>query len=599
MKTVKRLVCIALSAALVISLSPLAFPDAYAADRSQYITSLTVSPSTVEANGKVRVDVTFSDGSPGTHVFQGGDTIVVTWPSGGEAYLHGYASEIPLVSSGGVTYANVSVTAAGAVVTFNDAVNDLYDVNGSFYFELLAKNVTDTTEQDTKVVTVTGGSRTADVTIIKPASGSGSGTGGEPPDFRKQADEIGGGWTHIDGIEGWVMTLDPDDPTYTQWMLTANEGQKTIISDITITDTLGQGQAIDTSWAHLYSRGRYSKNYQGTVAEVKAAFEADFPGSSLAFDSAGNLSWVITRSASDGTAWYLRYRCRITDFSLLTLQNSADIYWTGGDGRTYSGHDESQFANVQQGGDVGVTPRGSVKITKLVEGTDVPVKGVKFKLDVLEGDSWHNVATLTTGRDGKASKDALLLGHYRLYEVSAPAYVVPAHTIDDPYEFDLDPNDPVLQNYELTIENEIVRADVTARKKWLAADGSVDESEHPTIYFMLMRSVGGGQAEPVGDILPLDDGVLSVTWEDLLKFDAYGHRYVYTVREVDEEGNDLTVDGYDKTESGLTVTNRMPKPPGGPATGDTGGGIVSWLLVLFASAALLAGLLAKTSRGRP
>ena len=349
-----------------------------AANAGDYITKLTVAPSLVENYGKVRVEVAFSDGSPDEHVFHGGDTIAISWPTAGDGVLKGYSATIPLISQDGVTYGEVKVTPAGAAIVFNAPVNDLYDVNGSFYFELLALNNADTTEEDTQIATIVAGSKTADVSIHKAASGTT--VGGDLPDFRKQADSIGGGYTYVEG-KGWVMSLDPEDPTYTQWILTANENHQEIRSDIVISDSIGAGQRLDRSFLYVYSDGNITSSLTGSVDSVAASWNAAHPNSRLSLSDNGGLSWRIDQATATGTYWCMVYRCEITDFSQAYYENAADIYWTAPDGTAFSAHDEASFANVSQGGDVTGLPRGVLQVTKRVEGTQMVVSGVTFVIE--------------------------------------------------------------------------------------------------------------------------------------------------------------------------------------------------------------------------
>ena len=349
-----------------------------AANAGDYITKLTVAPSLVENYGKVRVEVAFSDGSPDEHVFHGGDTIAISWPTAGDGVLKGYSATIPLISQDGVTYGEVKVTPAGAAIVFNAPVNDLYDVNGSFYFELLALNNADTTEEDTQIATIVAGSKTADVSIHKAASGTT--VGGDLPDFRKQADSIGGGYTYVEG-KGWVMSLDPEDPTYTQWILTANENHQEIRSDIVISDSIGAGQRLDKSFLYVYSDGNITSSLTGSVDSVTASWNAAHPNSRLSLSDNGGLSWRIDQATATGTYWCMVYRCEITDFSQAYYENAADIYWTAPDGTAFSAHDEASFANVSQGGDVTGLPRGVLQVTKRVEGTQMVVSGVTFVIE--------------------------------------------------------------------------------------------------------------------------------------------------------------------------------------------------------------------------
>lgn len=131
-------------------------------------------------------------------------------------------------------------------------------------------------------------------------------------------------------------------------------------------------------------------------------------------------------------------------------------------------------------------------------------------------------------------------------------------------EVDSDGNDFVPENYEkseeaLTVTNTYTKKDVTATKVWIGGS-----SPRPTIWFELYRQIEGGELEKAdAEIIELADGTEEVIWEDLDKTDENGNEYTYSVKEVDEEGNDFVPNGYSKSEEGLTVTNTR-RTTGGP-----------------------------------
>ena len=101
---------------------------------------------------------------------------------------------------------------------------------------------------------------------------------------------------------------------------------------------------------------------------------------------------------------------------------------------------------------------------------------------------------------------------------------------------------------------------VTANKVW--KDLPSGWTEHlPTIWFKLYRSVEGGTAEAVPGLAmqKLPAGVTQVSWNGLEKYDPDGKLYVYSVKEVDENGDDYEPKYFEKTEKGLTITNAFIK----------------------------------------
>ena len=106
-----------------------------------------------------------------------------------------------------------------------------------------------------------------------------------------------------------------------------------------------------------------------------------------------------------------------------------------------------------------------------------------------------------------------------------------------------------------TVTNTYQKKDVEANKVW---EGELKDGEkRPTIYFKLYRKIKDGEEIEVQDQKPeeLSDGTTKVTWKNLDRFDEKGNEYIYSVKEVDKDGDDFTPEGYTKKEDGLTVTN--------------------------------------------
>jgi hypothetical protein len=110
--------------------------------------------------------------------------------------------------------------------------------------------------------------------------------------------------------------------------------------------------------------------------------------------------------------------------------------------------------------------------------------------------------------------------------------------------------------------NEIIYT--TATVTWV--NGPVTR---PTIWLKIYQQVGvNGTPEPVTytPLKELDSSTTEVTWRGLYDKDEFGNPYIFTVREVDAEGNDWTPDNYTKVENGLNVTNTYVIPTNGKAT---------------------------------
>ncbi|HHT45343.1 MAG TPA: Cna B-type domain-containing protein [Fastidiosipila sp.] len=78
----------------------------------------------------------------------------------------------------------------------------------------------------------------------------------------------------------------------------------------------------------------------------------------------------------------------------------------------------------------------------------------------------------------------------------------------------------------------------------------------------MQRAIGENtpQDVPGAPIVKLE-GVLEAVWSDLDKMNESGDAYIYSVVEVDADGNRLVLEDYEKTENGLTVTNTYVASP--------------------------------------
>lgn len=111
-------------------------------------------------------------------------------------------------------------------------------------------------------------------------------------------------------------------------------------------------------------------------------------------------------------------------------------------------------------------------------------------------------------------------------------------------------------------ENEVIYT--TATKTWV--DGP---ESRPTIWLRLYRQVGAtGTPELVPNAVwkALTSGTTEVSWRGLEQTDDQGEPYIFTVREVNVNGDPFTPENYIKEEEGLNVTNTYVIPANGKAT---------------------------------
>ncbi|VHF15457.1 fibronectin binding protein [Streptococcus pyogenes] len=123
--------------------------------------------------------------------------------------------------------------------------------------------------------------------------------------------------------------------------------------------------------------------------------------------------------------------------------------------------------------------------------------------------------------------------------------------------------EPVIESLPWTSLKPIAQKDITAKKIWVDAP-----KKKTIIYFKLYRQLPGEKEVAVDDaelkqINSEGQQEISVTWTNQLVTDEKGMAYIYSVKEVDKNGELLEPKDYIKKEDGLTVTNTYVKPTSG------------------------------------
>ena len=123
-----------------------------------------------------------------------------------------------------------------------------------------------------------------------------------------------------------------------------------------------------------------------------------------------------------------------------------------------------------------------------------------------------------------------------------------------------------LTDQEVTVTNNYETTGKTATKTWSDLAENTNPV-HPTIYFKLYYRTGSGFVAVEGaELKELVDGVTSVTWSDVPKYDENGVEYEYRVKEYIAKADGEYVEngvhyteaapnGYLNTELGLSITN--------------------------------------------
>ncbi|HEC2244369.1 TPA: Cna B-type domain-containing protein, partial [Staphylococcus delphini] len=493
---------------------------------SRNVTSLVVSPKTVNDGSNFKIRVEFDDKAG---KIQNGDMIKVNWPTQGEAKVEGYNRTLDLTVQGQVV-GQVVITTTGATIVFNDKIDRLSDVSGFAEFEAQARNLTNTTQEDDKNATITAGNRSDTVSIHKGGSGT------ESVFYYKTGDML------------------PDDPDHVRWFLNVNTGKKYATKDMVIKDQIQGGQTLDINSFNITIEGTHSGDFYGSNA-IKD-FEQHIPGARVTVNQEANTIEIsIPQGYVSNNSFSIHYKTTITAPTQKTFDNHSQAWYqeygepeVNGQSFDYSVNNISADAGIMG------TVKGELKILKKDKETKAPIENVKFKLVRVDGAVIKDNQTaidLTTNAQGIADIKGLPVGQYIVTEIEAPAPY--QFDKDKQYPFELKDSDTVGHFLEIENDKKIeTNKDVTAKKVWKDT-----ETQHPTIYFKLYQKGTNGSETAVENaaIQSLVSGTTEVTWKNLPEYDKDGNAIEYLVHEVDSTGNDSTPAGYTKEEQGLTVTN--------------------------------------------
>lgn len=529
---------------------------------STAVDSITINDSTedseIYAGEDFFVEVAFSEKDKGNFNFQSGDTIKINWDAPDGVTWTGYTGTIELHQDNEDNkpiMATAVVNETNVIITFNENVNSMQQVNGSVYFTIRNEGTPTTDENNTGKIYTSDMSKSV---AIKRYTG---------PTFTSK------GGNPVEGTNTIEWTIQINNTS-----LTNLTGSITITDELPSTETFNESQGIVA--------GLFIKNAQNAQGETKTVYTG-FPENDFNFSYQLNGKKIIitipegyvsklnnySYTDSEGYSYtgpigvfFTFYTTSEATAGKTVTNNITTSYQVSGE--TEKTEEQTGTATIpSSGGSITGAPQGTIWVHKVVNGTTDPIEGVHFRVYKVTDETGNTVQTgwynnqdyveIVSDSTGLASLANLDDGYYKIVEISdqLPNWIASSSlkTI-------------VVQlggtaGTETTIENDVKTTDITATKNWTQSDGqTADTSDHPTVYFKLFRSVNNGTAEAVdAEIKAVQtlsgQSTASVTWEDLPQYDNQGNLYTYSVIEVDASGNDFTPDGYTKTEDGLIVTN--------------------------------------------
>ncbi|EMF0554963.1 collagen-binding MSCRAMM adhesin Acm [Enterococcus faecium] len=494
-------------------------------DISSNVTSLTVDPTNITDGGNIKVKFSFDEKKQD---IQPGDYLWINWPSEGNIRGEGFQKEIPLMIEN-KNVGTLTVRKDSAQVVFNENIKNIDSVEGWGQFEIQARNVTDTGEENTGPFTVMSGDKTATVNVTKPASGSSSSVF-----YYKTGDML------------------PEDTEHIRWFLNINNDGTYVEQPVKISDEIQSGQRLDPSTfeinqIHLGEQ----KVYRGE--EGIQQFLQDFPGATFDFSVNDNyIEITIPKNFVNLRKIIVSYKTIIETPEQTSFENHSKAWFKEVNKPAVDGEGFNHTVkNISASGGVNGTVRGELKIFKYINGTEIGIPNVTFELRRADEQPIQGQSSilLTSNEQGEVSIKGLQVGDYVVKEKEAPNWIDFDPLSSNELKFSINENDT--EGVSLPIYNKKKVTYITATKIW---NGGT--TPRPSIYFKLFReSTNNWEPVPDTETKRLDNGITSVTWEDIQQYDDSGNEYTFKVQEVDQNGNDYVPSGYQKIENGLVVTN--------------------------------------------
>lgn len=378
-------------------------PRARSLNDAGVVSSINISPKNIIDGERVTVQVNLKERYP--HQIQPGDTLTFTFPksSDGQVYLQGYNGKLDIQTSSGVVIGTLNVDSNQAVLTFNDNVEEEYDVASEFHFQCQARNLHHS-EHDVKTSLPTnlGIPTVTQQTITITSPGTEGIQPGKQPFYYKIGDMF------------------PNDTSHVQWWLSANMNYDLVRDNIYIEDAVQGGQEIEWNTMRIsFHGGRLNgKSFSVQQLRNKGYGEIDDLGN-------GKFQVIITRDAINdystgkGSQVTISYKTRITDFNQKGFTNNSKIWYQNWDGSDagYGKESNHTVKNISIGGSGSMTERGNIKVHKADSKTGKALLGAEFTLT--GGPDRINESKITNEK-GELEFKVLKFGTYTLQETKAP-----------------------------------------------------------------------------------------------------------------------------------------------------------------------------------
>lgn len=422
----------------------------------------------------------------------------------------GYAQpDFDLLDEDGDVIAHAHVTpgspdsSGGTIrVTFNDAINDNYNVHGTIYLgALFNKQETVDNEVNTFEVSVNGETETTQLTVDKV---------GLSPDY------VIGKW-------GERVTEGGQITNKVKWYATINY-RKSDMKNCIISDSLSG----DTTYLQdTFRLRKVVYNDEGSVTSY--GDDADLTGK-LSFGG-DNKSFTINLGNAGTDQYRLTYETTYTPGT--EIRNNLRLQFDGEDKAT-----STKFQSSDAGGTVGGDIANKIRIIKVdADNTEVPLAGAVFEITRPDGTTFD---LGPTGADGTVTSGVLTQGTYKAREKIAPV----GYELNGE-EFTLE---VTAAGASIKVPDKKVTLDIVVNKVW--DDHNNQDGKRPSNVTVQLQRNG----EPYGDPVQLsEDNNWKKEFTSLPKYADDGTEYAYTVSETSVDGYTPDVTG--SVVAGFTIKN--------------------------------------------
>ncbi|MGG2932716.1 Cna B-type domain-containing protein [Bacillus pacificus] len=475
------------------------------------VDSFKIDKTDLYVGQRTKVTVNFSE-KDGLKL-KPGDTLTLTLPP----ELKGLNTEFLLDD-----YGTCKVTAGTVVCTFNDKVSTHQNIKGYLNFFIEAANVG--TDEKKEIETNFGTNvDKQSVTITGPSSGGGTDPG-KPPFFYKTGDMNSGKSDEV------------------RWFLNINLAKEELSRDIVVTDNLQEGQTLNKDSFYIIVDDHIGRRSLTLQELEKQGY------GTITFTGDKSFKVVLNKDKARLASFSIGYTSTITEAGkkqdFFKNDYTIDYQVLNGEPVTESGTHPVENMTAGGGAEGNVTPRGTLKIVKHIEGDEEKViPNVSFKLYKEPNEQVGDV--YTTDEKGIIEIPNLQPGKYYVKEVSAPDYI----DFDPQAKVNFEVKSDAVNGVKLLIPNKVKTTSIAGTKTWK------DDNEKDRPSSIKVDLLQNGKVVDTKEVTAADGW--KYKFDNLTVYDANGVAYKYEVKEQPIDGYTTEVNGYDITNTKVVQTTKV------------------------------------------